>query len=341
MRRPIFLAAIAAGLVLTSCFTLSRLPAADEKAEAPVREMLDAYVAAFNKGDSTAIGEQWREDGVYIDRATGEKTKGREAIVASLADTFSQAKKLRLQVTVSEIRFLTPDVAQVEGVATISAADVDPFVTNVSAIALKSAGAKPAWQLSSVEEIPPAVPDSAEEALMPLSWLVGVWADQDDAPDAKPVRSSFRFSANNTFLIRSFVGTNNADEEAEGTQVIGWDPIAKHIRSWTFFSDGAFSEAIWTKVEDGWSIKSTQTLVDGRLATGTFVIERVDHDTMKVQLLAHEVDGESLPSKPAITVARQKETAENTPTGDAAPKASTPPAPKSPTPPTPTKPKSK
>lgn len=176
---------------------------------------------------------------------------------------------------------------------------------------------------------------------MPLSWLVGVWADQDDAPDAKPVRSSFRFSANNTFLIRSFVGTNNADEEAEGTQVIGWDPIAKHIRSWTFFSDGAFSEAIWTKVEDGWSIKSTQTLVDGRLATGTFVIERVDHDTMKVQLLAHEVDGESLPSKPAITVARQKETAENAPTGDAAPKAPTPPAPKSPTPPTPTKPKSK
>jgi uncharacterized protein (TIGR02246 family) len=332
MRRPI-LAAIAVSLVLTSPLILCGLLVADDKAEAPLREMLDAYVAAFNKGDSAAVGEHWRADGVYIDRATGEKTKGREAIVASLSDTFSRPEKLRLQLRVSEIRFITPEVAQLEGVATMSAADVDPFVTNVSAIALKSEGDKAAWQLSSVEEIPPATPESAEEALMPLAWMVGLWTDHHEAADAKPVRSSFRWSANNTFLIRSFVGTNNADEEAEGTQVIGWDPIAKHIRSWTFFSDGGFSEAVWTKVGDEWSIKSVQTLADGRLATGTFVIERVDHDTMKVQLVAHEVDGESLPAKPAITVVRQKETTEKAPQGDAAPK--------SPTPPTPPKTKSK
>lgn len=279
---------------------------ADEKSEAPVKDLMNAYVESFNKGQSDAMASYWREDGVYIDRGTGEKTKGRAAIVASLAETFGRPEKLRLQLSVTEVRFITPDVAQVEGVATITAADAVPLITNVSAIAIKTEGAKPSgWQLSSVEEVPPAVPESAAEALAPLSWLVGEWKDKTEGD--KGAKSTFRWGANQSFLIRAFVGSNNADEETEGTQVIGWDPIARNIRSWTFFSDGSFGEAQWTKVGDSWSIKSTQTLADGRIATGTFLLERVDADTIKLALVGHEVDGEPLPAQPAVVAARQRD----------------------------------
>ena len=32
-----------------------------------------------------------------------------------------------------------------------------------------------------------------------------------------------------------------------GTQLIGWDPRIRQIRSWVFDSDGGFSEALWSQ----------------------------------------------------------------------------------------------
>ena len=42
--------------------------------------------------------------------------------------------------------------------------------------------------------------------------------------------------------------------DISGIQVIGWDPIAKAIRSWTFDSNGGFAEGKWEHRGDRWFI---------------------------------------------------------------------------------------
>ena len=77
-----------------------------------------------------------------------------------------------------------------------------------------------------------------------------------------------------------------------GTQRIGWYPRSRGVRSWWCNSDGSFGDGSWTKSGDEWFIKSSQTLADGRAASGTFVLSRVDNDSVTLRLIGHEVDGE-------------------------------------------------
>ena len=65
-----------------------------------------------------------------------------------------------------------------------------------------------------------------------------------------------------------------------GTQRIGWDPRHKQIRSWVFDSDGGFSEGFWSRDGERWVMKSTGVLKDGRAASATNVLTRVNRDTM-------------------------------------------------------------
>jgi hypothetical protein len=111
-------------------------------------------------------------------------------------------------------------------------------------------------------------------------------------------------------LIRSFrVQLADEDEPRQGTQVIGWDPRHKQIRSWTFDSDGSFGEGTWSKNGDDWLVRMGHTQWDGRLTSGTQVITRVDNNTVTVQAIGSEVDGEPVPASEPVTVRRVVEQA--------------------------------
>ena len=131
--------------------------------------------------------------------------------------------------------------------------------------------------------------------------MVGHW---QDASDADQVDTHVRWSANEAFLIRSFVVTREGEEPFEGTQVIGWDPRAGNIRSWTFSSDGSFGEGVWSAVGDEWHVLTAQTLADGRAATATQIIRRIDDDTATVQTIGKEIDGQPEPASDPVTIAR-------------------------------------
>jgi hypothetical protein len=108
----------------------------------------------------------------------------------------------------------------------------------------------------------------------------------------------------------------------EGTQIIGWDPRAKQIRSWTFNSDGSFGEGLWSRNQDEWLVRTSQTLPDGRAATATQVIQRLDNDAVTVQTIGKEVDGVLEPASDPVTVARVAEEPAEAP--GASPAAATP-----------------
>lgn len=257
-----------------------------------------AYQEAFNKRDAAAIGKLWAEAGVHVDRATGVRTRGRDAIVKDLEVAFKEVPNARISIEAGEVRMVTPTVAKAEGIATTLIPDQEPEAVSFSAILLKN---KDTWLIDSIEESPVPRPETAKDALQDLAWMIGDWADQTEGV---ATTSSFTWSRGGNFLVRRFSTQFGEEEETSGTQIIGWDPRSREIRSWTFNTDGSFGEATWSKNGADWLVKSTQTLADAGVASGTYVITQVDNNTMKVGLVGHEVNGEPVPRVPVVTVVR-------------------------------------
>jgi len=67
-----------------------------QASEAAIREFVRTYVDAFNKQDLQAVSATWAEGGTHVDRETGDRTEGREAIRADLAEVFKDSVKTRL-----------------------------------------------------------------------------------------------------------------------------------------------------------------------------------------------------------------------------------------------------
>ncbi len=266
--------------------------------EATIRAVLGTYVEALNKKDLTTVAALWAENATHTDRETGERTEGRDAIQADIAAAFKQQPNARLAGRIERVRFIKPDVARVEGQSTVVSSDEEPIISAYSAILVSKDGT---WLIDSIEEMPLARPATSYDALRELEWLVGRWVD--DSGEAR-VDTTVRWTADRAFLLRSFA-LQTADSPAQqGTQVIGWDPRSQEIRSWTFNSDGSFGDATWSKNGEDWLIKSSQTLSDGRASSGTFVLSRVDDNTITLQLIGHEVEGEPQPAGQAVTVVR-------------------------------------
>ena len=278
------------------------MPVWGQADEAAIQQSLREYAEAYNKHDAAAAGAFWAENATHIDRVTGERTEGRAAIQADLAAYFESNPDAKLSAEIDSIRNITDQVAVVEGRSFVNVEGAEPEISNFSVIVSKS-GDK--WQLNTAEELPasPVSPSNLKE----LEWLVGKWVD--NTPDER-IETDFRWSNSGNFLLRSFTRHSKEGSESLGTQIIGWDPRGQQIRSWTFHSDGAFGEATWSQNGDAWMTNTTNTLADGRTATGTYIMTPVDEKTMTVQLIAHTIDGTPQPTNEPVTLVRESAEAE-------------------------------
>ncbi|MCV6970101.1 SgcJ/EcaC family oxidoreductase [Mycobacterium bohemicum] len=99
---------------------LSRPPSQNRADEAAVRELLDRQVRGWNSGDPVAYAEVFTVDADYV-TFLGSRYKGREAIAASYAPLFKQLLRgSRLETEVSQLRFLTSDVALIQATAVVT-----------------------------------------------------------------------------------------------------------------------------------------------------------------------------------------------------------------------------
>jgi uncharacterized protein (TIGR02246 family) len=266
-----------------------------------IEQEVAEYVDAFNAKDAVALSRHWSEGGAYVRPSDGARLLGRNAIQKEFEATFAKQPEASLAVKVHTIRFITDDVAIEEGTAEVTLRpDTIPSRTDYTAVHVKRDGE---WQIDSVRETElQGNEEKASEQLSDLAWLVGNWANQ--SADAT-VEASVTWTKNNAFLTYSFkVSTGNVDE-LEGTQVVGWDPVAKTIRSWMFDSDGGFGEGVWSREEDRWLVTFHQILADGRLASSTNVYTYIDDDTFTWQSTNREVGGEVLPDVDPVTLLRK------------------------------------
>jgi uncharacterized protein (TIGR02246 family) len=240
-------------------------------AVAEIRGMMREYLRAFNRHDPAALAAHWSQAGESIDLDSGQTTRGRPAVEEIFSTLFEEDAGATIDIDITAIRPVREDVAVVDGVSLLSFSDEVPTGSRFTAVVAKQDGR---WMLESVREAAVPLPAAAGPSpLEQLSWLVGCW--EDVGADVTAGTHCF-WSADKAFLIRSHAVTRDetaaptaAAAAADGipellavapagtceiTEIIGWDPSRKQVRSWLFSSAGRFAEGTWSREGDAWRV---------------------------------------------------------------------------------------
>jgi uncharacterized protein (TIGR02246 family) len=269
--------------------------------QAAIQKTAEAFVEAFHKGDAAAAAAFWTEDGDHTD-ISGRRLKGRQAVQQEFQNLFSEHKNLKIRIEGQSLRFVTPDVAIEEGISEVFGPDGSPpSRARYTNVLVKKNGK---WLLSSSRESPSAPPGNAEH-LRGLQFAVGEWSGRTDTGEEE--RIALDWAAGQNFLVGSFSTAVKDVPVSAATQWIGWDPLAKRVRSWVFDESGAFGEGTWTADGSHWTAKTSLVLPDGKKASATITLSRVDADTISLRSTERSVDGKSLPDTKEIKLTRVKQ----------------------------------
>jgi uncharacterized protein (TIGR02246 family) len=293
---PMWCNGLSRGGLMVLASVLVALPAAAEDSaerkqdEQAIRATAQAYLAALTKGDPKALAEFWTKEGYFIDEL-GNATPANE-LAAAVERKPGQGAPPETKVTASKIRFLTGDVAIEDGtseVASPGAKGASPVRGHFHAAWVKQEGR---WRLASLCEVPIASPDDSR--LADLGWMVGTWTAENGGAKLEAI---VQWNATGTFLLRDMKAILDGKVVLRGSQRVGWDPPTQKLRSWSFDSDGGFSESTWTQEGGSWVGQGTGVLPDGRRNSATTVITFDGKDSFTRKVLAGRVDGEPTPDQ--------------------------------------------
>jgi uncharacterized protein (TIGR02246 family) len=299
-RHPMKSLLIALPLAIASSFAFAQTPASNPAATeagkiAKARE--DAYIAAFNRADLKALGDLYAED-VQFTTDAGTVVTGRAAVIEGLAKYFAKTKGSRVEIQLESARLLTPDVLAENGLSTVVSAQGSRDATRYAVTYVKKGDD---WLIAQVEESAPPSADVATEALGELSWMIGNW--KDESPGLT-VETKVAWTNGNHFIRRSFTVARAGSKTIDGTEIIGYDPVAGHVRSWVFDSEGGFGESTWHQEGSKWLTNVKATGPDGSQSTAQHVITKVDENKYTWESLNRTRNGEVLPNLDRIEVSR-------------------------------------
>jgi uncharacterized protein (TIGR02246 family) len=269
--------------------------------EKPIRELVDAFAKAYSAPDLKALAACFTDEANVVDSA-GESTRGKPAIVEMYASSLEANPNLKLEPKVQEIRFLTPDVARVEGQTRLSTdtGDASEF-TRYSSLFVKRDGK---WLVAEIREYPAPVEDvSSYDRLKELEWMVGDWVDESENVKSS---STVRWADNQSFLIRTFQVEVKGEKAKSGTVFIGWDPQTGQIKSWLFDSEGGHGEGLWTRTgEKEWIVKAQGVLRDGRPTSATQIHVILNNDSVKTSSIDRIIGGQIAPDIADVVMVRR------------------------------------
>jgi uncharacterized protein (TIGR02246 family) len=260
----------------------------------------EAFVKAFHQGDAEALAAFFAPKGEFTDQ-TGRRLKGRQAIAKAFKELFANSKGLKLHTESLSLRFVTPNVAVEEGTTEMFAPDGSPPTqTHYTIVHVKKDGK---WLLDSVRNSP-LTPRSNSEHLRGLEWAIGEWAGQNNTGEGE--RLTLAWDENQHFIVGTFSTTARGALVASARVWIGWDPVARRVRSWLFDATGGFGEGAWTRDGKKWTVKTSLTLPDGKKASATILLGPGDDDTITLQSTDRSVDGDKLPDSREVKLKRVK-----------------------------------
>lgn len=277
----------------------------DDPAAAPFEERITGYVAAYNRGDAEAIAAFWTEKGEF-NTPSGETLSGRSEIAAKFKEWFAESPNGRLELVDPHVEIQSPSVVVETGIARVTIPEQEPTETGYRAVLVNTTDG---WKIDSVSEYDqePEAPSNYDR-LQELEWMVGQWAAESETSS---VEASCRWTTNQNFLVQSYRVTPAGGDVMEVTQIIGWDPSAEAIRSWTFDSDGGFSAGRWSGADNRWTSQTLSVLPDGRKGSATNIYERVDENNLRYSSIGRQVDGELIPNVEPVVITRVMDSSGN------------------------------
>jgi uncharacterized protein (TIGR02246 family) len=289
---------------------------ADEEA---VRAAARAYLGALERGDGRSLAAMWTPDGDIVDD-DGRVMNGRETVAATAPVDAASRPAFDLRET--SLRFLSADVAVEDGEVQVTPPGSTAVHTgHFTALWVRQAGA---WRLAGLRE---SRIDAAAAApkLADLEWMVGDWVVVDEPASRRPgadvdtgkagpsdqpaMEVSVRWDEGRAFLVREMrvVRKTPAGQAAAShiTQRIGWDPLSRQLRSWSFSSDGGHAESTWTREGDTWIARAMAVMPDGTQTSSLNLYTYDGADRYIWRSLPTHVGGEHLPQV-TMTMARKK-----------------------------------
>ncbi len=269
--------------------------------EAAIRASAKAYEKAFADADAKALAAMFAEDGELID-VTGRTFKGRDELEQDFAAIFADRPGAKVEVQIDSIKFLSPDVAIETGIAKgqSNSRPAGP-PTKYTAVHAKRNGK---WLLTNVNESHPATSNDSEQ-LADLSFLIGEW--KADLGAGKVYQMRCEWMPEKSFLKRSFNVQENGKELSAGTQIIGYDPLADQIVSWTFDSSGGFGHEMWDDQGGRWRVTASSILPDGSTSLATNYLTKGDNNSFTWQSVERSLNDQLLPDTTVVRVERVSE----------------------------------
>ena len=257
-----------------------------------------AFTKAFNAGDAVALAATFTEDAEVVDEEN-LSLEGRAAIVERLTAYFTSTPGAKISLTNDSLKFLGAESALSRGRAKVILPDGgDAETTRFTVIFVKRDGK---WlQANSRDERDETV--TSEERLKALDWLVGDWVSESHD---SLVSWSCDWADNKSFLLLSFTVHLAGKPAMTGTQRIGWDPLHRQFRSWVFDSEGGYGEGHWSNEGERWLIKASGVQHDGRPASATQVLTRMNKDMIRWTSVDRTVAGKIVPDVVEFTMVRK------------------------------------
>lgn len=292
-------------LLVSASAALAGLSFAQESADnspekAAVMANDRAYEAAYAKADAKALADFFADDAQYT-ADDGQMFDGRAAIEASIQAAFKARKGAKLAIHLNSVRVLSPEVVLERGSTTVTEKGGETSGAQYAAIYVKKDGK---WKISQLIETPLADP-SPHDQLSELGWLIGNWEDSDKS-DNLTVQSEFVWARGANFITRNVTVKRGDETTLEGWQIIGWDPIDKTIRSWTFDDEGGFAEGRWTRDGQRWLLREKGITPEGSHTAADNTFTKVSDDKFTWESNNRTLDGDPQPSISRIEINRVK-----------------------------------
>ncbi len=270
--------------------------AADEEA---IRQSVTTYVKAFSQGDAKGVAAHFTPDAEYVNDE-GRVVHGREAIEKAVASSFAATPGAKLEATVESIRFIGPGAAVDDGTAAVTPpGGAAPERSRYTAVHLKTDGK---WLIASLRDLAPVGERQHAEKIKDLAWLAGDWVDE--GPDSVMLFSC-RPSDNGKYMLREFTIKVAGHDAMNGSQRIGWDPQTHRLRTWTFDSEGGFSDGVWHRDDVSWVLKSNGVTADGEPSSATSIFTYINPHTMTWQAIDVVIGGVAVPDTGVVQVVRK------------------------------------
>ena len=267
----------------------------DEKA---LRKLAADFAKAYNDRDAKALAAQFAPEAEMVD-LDGNVIQGREAIEQSFAAQFEHPV-FTIAVDIESLRFIGNNTAIEDGHLTLTSEDDDAtFRTRYTAVHVRDGGRW--WVASSRDVTNPNDRVPPHEHLEPLAWLVGDWVEEGGH---SIVTTTCRWDETKNYLITDYSVKVAGQTTMSGTQRIGWDPLTKQIKTWTFDSDGGYGEGYWHRDGDRWLVKLTGVAADGRTGSMTQIHTHLSDHRRTWRAVDRVLGGEPLEDIEEITVVR-------------------------------------